>query len=385
MEAILYFGASAKYSAAEKIAGVRDVASAAGLHVQVVADAPDPGRMSELVSFWQPVGAVVDLGPVFSIDTLPLCGVTTVFLSGDASLLPRGAFHIRHDSAATARLAARELLETGFEHFAFVPSREPRHWSDERALAFKQAVGINGRQCLMMERSGACSSETDWQRALRKFVGGLPRPCGLFAANDATAADVLVAARFEGVSVPDDLAVVGVDNFPEICENTLPTLTSVEPDFRSGGRMAARLLLDVVRAHGRFHFSRTMSFGPLRVVRRSSCGRAQCSDKFVAAALELIRREACSGLRAETVARLFPCSRRMADERFRRATGHSFLEEIHCVRLDHAKWLLARSDMPLKTVSDFCGFENPNSLRKFFRRAVGSNMSDWRRENSQKD
>ena len=103
------------------------------------------------------------------------------------------------------------------------------------------------------------------------------------------------------------------------------------------------------------------------------------SDKAVSDALDLIRREACNGLQAVRVAALFPCSRRQADNRFRRATGRSILEEIHAVQLERAKELLRNSSIQLKAISDFCVFTHPNSLRKFFLKATGMTMSAWRR------
>ena len=68
----------------------------------------------------------------------------------------------------------------------------------------------------------------------------------------------------------------------------------------------------------------------------------------------------------------------MADIRFRRATGHSILDEIHAVQLERAQQLARNPNLPLKAISDFCGFTNPNSLRKFFRKATGTTLSAWR-------
>ena len=102
------------------------------------------------------------------------------------------------------------------------------------------------------------------------------------------------------------------------------------------------------------------------------------SDKAVAAALDHIRREACNGLGSSRVAAMFPCSRRQADNRFRRATGRSILEEIHAVQLERAKQLLRDTSVQMKAISDFCGFTNPNSLRKFFKKETGTTLSEWR-------
>jgi len=383
MDAILYFQAKGSVFAPEKLAGAEEVAAAAGVHVQVVDEAPDARRFADLADFWRPLGAIVDCGSIEHPDAAAFGTVPAVFLSGVPDDLPPGAMCVRHDSAATARRAARELMETGFRNFAFVPSREPRRWSDERGEAFAEAIRLNGLRCVEMERPAEGGGATAWQRALRTFVRALPFPCGLFAANDATAAEVLVAARFEDVAVPEKLAVLGVDDFAPVCERTAPTLSSVRPDFRGAGRTAALMLLERARAASGGGKSAkpdaVRTFGPLGVSRRASTRAPAVGDKCAADALEKIRREACSGLRARDAAALFPCSRRMADARFRAATGRSFLEEIHAARLDRAKRLLEETDMPLKALADFCGFETPNALRKFFRAATGATMKQWRR------
>lgn len=383
MDAILYFRAKGAGFAPEKIAGVEEIAAAAGVYVQMVDEAPDARRFTELADFWQPLGAIVDCGSIGGVDASAFGTTPTVFLSGNPDELPPGAMCVRHDSSATARLAARELMETGFRFFAFVPNREKRQWSAARGEAFAAAIRLNGLRCVEMERPPEDGGVTAWQRALRTFIRTLPFPCGLFAANDATAAEVLVAARFEDVAVPEKLAVLGVDDFAPVCERTAPTLSSVRPDFRGAGRTAALLLLERARAASGGGKSAkpdaVRTFGPLGVSRRASTRASVVGDKCAADALEKIRREACTGLKARDVAALFPCSRRMADARFRAATGRSFLEEIHAARLDRAKRLLEETDMPLKALADFCGFETPNSLRKFFRAATGATMKQWRR------
>ena len=383
MDTVLYFQHAASYSAPEKLAGVRDVAVPAGVHVQVVDEIPDAARVAALAEFWRPVGIVVDGGSIENVRAEPFAGFPTVFLSDAPEPLPPGAAVVRNDSAATARLAARVLLEAGCRHFAFVPSRERRRWSDVRGRAFAAAVRLNGGECAVMERpdggGGGGDGESAWQTALRRFLRTLPLPCGVFAANDAAAAGALAVARLDGLAVPEDLVVVGVDNCQSVCEAAVPTLGSIEPDFRRGGRAAAEMLLEAVRGGGAFAGPRERSFGPPRMVHRASTRRLAVRDREVSEALDLIRREACSGLRAADAARVFRCSRRMADARFGRAVGRSFLAEIHAVRLETAKRLLSTTPMQLKAVADFCGFRDPNSLRKFFRAETGVSMREWRK------
>jgi len=124
---------------------------------------------------------------------------------------------------------------------------------------------------------------------------------------------------------------------------------------------------------------RVALYGDLGVERRASTRPLASHDAVAAKALALIRLKAREGLRPAQVAALFPCSRRMADRRFRKAVGHSIGEEIHAVQLAEAQRLLADPERQLKVVSDFCGFGSPGSLRNFFRRETGMSLSAWRR------
>ena len=378
MKTVLYFQSTTKTSAGEKLCGVQSCAAKCGWHVQIVDGIPKTKKIRQIVSFWNPEGAIVECGgTAATVDPSAFGRLPVVFFDHDPSSLPANSLCVTHDSAATGKMAARELMESGVANFAFVPYPEHRFWSEERERGFVAALSLNGYGCHVFSSRLSPKYSTRWQRELREFLKGLPKPCALFAANDYTAAEVLTAAEFTGVKVPDELSVIGVDDAESICERTKPTLSSVKPDLRRGGELAALLLAARLRDGASFRGSRRRTFGPLAVIRRASTRRLAVEDAAVTAALGLIRREACSGLSAKTVLAQFPCSRRMAEMRFKRAVGHSVLDEIHSVQLERARQLLAGT-MPLKAISDFCGFENPNSLRKFFKSQTGMTMTKWR-------
>ena len=379
MDTVLYFQPSSKTFAPEKLAGVRDIMQRRHRQVQVIEEEPSARLVDELWEFWNPIGAIIDCGGEYNdIDATIFGGRPVVFIGHNPDTLPKRFLLVSNDQRETAREAARELLSTGYENFAFVHVADRKKWSELRERGFADALAINGRTCAVFRPADGNGGGIRWMQELRRFVAGLKKPCAVFAANDKTAESVLVAAALEGFSVPDDVAVAGVDNFAPICEHTSPPLTSVEPDFRRGGRLAAAMLLGLAMSKGKWHGDRTQTFGPLRIVHRASTRVLATPDKHVVAALDLIRREACNGIQAQDVAATFPCSRRQADNRFRKATGRSILEEIHAVQLERAKQLLRDTTVQMKAVSDFCGFTNPNSLRKFFRRETGLTPSGFR-------
>jgi LacI family transcriptional regulator len=379
MKTVLYFQSRQNINAGEKLGGVRRIAVQLGWHVQIVERLPSRKRLIALLDFWQPIGAIIECGGTsVTVDPKIFGTLPVVFLDHDPSSLPKDAFCVAHDSAATGMMAAQELLRYGVRKFAFVPYPECRFWSRERERGFVSALSLNGHSCNVFRERHSVGDSTRYHRELRKFIASLPKPCALFAANDQTAAEVLTAAAFAGIKVPDELSVIGVDDFADICEHTEPTLSSVKPDFHRGGSIAALLLDARLRDMSKYSGPRYRTFGPLQVTPRASTRKLAAHDHAVAGALELIRREACSGLTAKEVLKHFPCSRRQAEMRFRKATGRSILNEIHAVRLEFAKQLLSEGGLPLKTISDFCGFDHANSLRKFFKKQTGKTMSEWK-------
>ena len=378
MDVILYFQPATKSSAPEKLAGVMEIAEKSRLHVQIIEEPPTTRCIRELIDFWHPLGAIAECGGEYNdLDTTAFDGIPTVFLTHNPNTLGEKSFAVLHDSGETARLAARELLLTGYEHFAYIPFPEDRFWSEERGTGFSTAIVVNGRDCRTFNST---ARGTRRQRALVDFLRALPKPCAAFAANDRIASEVLAAANFARLSVPDELSVLGVDNFEQICDHTTPALSSIEPDFRRGGNLAMLMLLAVIRSGKSFRGARIRHFGPLRIVRRASTRLLKRGDPAVQQALELIRHKACLGLTADQVAKTLPCSRRMADIRFAQVVGHTILEEIHAVQLERAKQLLLEPNQLLKSISDFCGFSHPNSLRKFFLKETGLTLSGWRKK-----
>ena len=380
MDTILYFQSPSKTSAPDKIAGVHRHAAVADWHVQVVDGAPSTKAFTRLVEFWHPIGIIFECGGGYQeIPTDLFTGLPTVYLDRNPRTLPTDASCVSHDSVATGQLAAKELLVTGHPHFAFVPYPQPRFWSDDRECGFKKALALNGLACETFDGAGRGTLQSvRWQKALRRWIERLPKPCGIFAANDAVAAEVLIAAAQTGFDIPREIAVCGVDNFAPICEHTVPTLTIVQPDFLMAGELAARTLGEI--AQGNHHKAIRLTFGPASIVRRASTRTVKRYDPEVTVALERIRRRACEGISSAEVVATFKCSRRMAEMRFRQIVGRSILDEIQAVRLDKAKELLKDSSLEVSAIANFCGFKAANALWKFFRQETGFSPTEWRKK-----
>ena len=278
---------------------------------------------------------------------------------------------VRSDPKSIAAIAARALLPSGYSDFAFVPHLLPAPWSQERGDAFERCMEIAGKRFHRFERSGEPGAD-----ALERWLKALPKPCGIFAANDAVGEEVLGACAQLGISVPDDVAVIGVDDYAYFCEATIPTLSSIAMNLRGEGRAAVELLEDLMNSPGR---PRPPRIVPARdAVPRASTRFAR--DRRVAHALEFIRLHACTEkFGPRDVVREMGVSRALADRLFRAVADRSILEEIHAVRLARACDLLALGK-PGDVVASECGYASHDDFRRVFRNRMGTTARKWASE-----
>ena len=362
----------------EVMSGVREFAQGTDWELVNVAFDGSPIPVRDLVKFWSPAGCIVEAtGDGVTSETIPkraFGGIPVVYIGGDTPVTPVGATCVIHDATAAGSAAAKELIAIGLENFAFV-GVYGRDWSRRRAETFAAALRMNGKPFSGIDVHIGGKDN----KRLRTWLDSLPKPCGLFAASDAIAATVLSVCRTSGFAVPDDITIVGVDDNVELCESTSPTLSSIHPDFRQGGRLAARLLARKLIGNGKV--PPTTVFAISGIVRRGSTRRTKRKDDCVAAALERIWKPDGVHFSPKEITDGFPCSRRNAEIRFRRATGHSIHDEIMAARIEEAKRLLEKTDLPISSVATECGYASIAHFRDAFRKATSHNPFAWRKQN----
>jgi len=379
MKMILTLLTSTGKAATGFLAGVRDFAQGTDWNIQSIEFHGKTFPIRDLIRFWSPAGCIVDAsGNGLKPGMIPAraFGSTPVmYIGGDTTLLPRNATCVVHDAVAVGEAAARELMTLGFGHLAFI-GWEGHVWSNRRKNAFANALKLNGKDLISID----LPSIDKGIHPLKRWLATLPKPCGILTASDTIAETALNACRLLSISVPDEIAVIGVDDDEAICENTVPTLTSIRPDFRQGGRFAARLLArkilhssDAVRPETTFSIS--------GIVRRGSTRISKRRDDCVSAALERIWSKDGARLTAKDILAQFPCSRRSAELRFRQATGHSVLDELLKARINLAKRLLLDTGLPVSAVIESCGYGSSTYFRDAFREETGLNPFAWRKAN----
>ena len=247
-------------------------------------------NVRDLMKMWQPDGIIVECAgrvpvlPLADFGKLPL-----VLLSCHPQDAARKYSCVYFDNNVVARLAARELLSLGFKDYAFVPYPEDVVWNREREAAFFRMVKANGKEAHKID-VGVAADGKDVMGVLVDAISRIPKPCGVFAVNDEMGSKVVSACKLAGLSVPDDVAVVGVDNDESLCEQSQVSLSSVRIDFEAEGYLSAELLdSQMVSHHKRRRAAKAerLLADVVGLIRRASSRRSV--DARVAKALEHIR------------------------------------------------------------------------------------------------
>ena len=273
--------------------------------------------------------------------------------------------------------AARHFLSLGrFRSFGFVPDVDNLFWSHERQKGFQRGLDRRAHDFHLYVRPSAHGEATDL-RTLTEWLATLPKPSAIMAAWDYRAAQVLSACRDAGLSVPSQVAVIGVDDEEFICEGVVPHLSSVRVD-RDGQGFAAAAALDRLLTGQRRTMLDMTPFRGVRLVVRGSTAPLAPSAELVTRALTFIGNEACTGITVNDVARHLGVSRRLADLRFHELGLGGIAENIRLRQLETARHLIYSTHQSLAQIAAACGFANTDSLRNLLRREFGHSIRKLR-------
>lgn len=291
-----------------------------------------------------------------------------------------GVPKIRPNNHAIGHLGAEHFLERGFRHFAYCGFAN-EGWSCERRDGFVEALRLAGHTCDVLDLEYPGIITPDWNATQTRLIGAwlrhLPRPCAVMACVDVRAFQVIAAAQSAGLRVPEEIALLGVNNDLVRCELSHPPLSSIALNARQSGYHAAEVLDRLLR--GRAPESMEVRVDPLNVVTRLSTDILAVADRNVSAALNFIREQACRGVSVDEVVAHAAASRSQLEKKFRRFIGRSPQAEIRRVQLARAKELLTETDLPLKSIAGFTGFEHIEYLSVVFKRLTGESPGQFRK------
>lgn len=297
----------------------------------------------------------------------------------DSPLFP-GVPKIRPNNTAIGHLGAEHFLERGFRHFAFCGFANER-WSCERRDGFTEALRLAGHECDVFDQEYPGVITPGWNAQqttlLVNWLRQLPKPTAIMACVDVRAFQVIIAAQQAGLLVPEEIALLGVNNDVMRCELSHPSLSSIALNAHQSGYHAAEVLDRLLRQEGTAPTETRIE--PLGVVTRMSTDILAVGDRNVAAALSFIRERACKGINVDEVVAHAAASRSQLEKKFRRFIGRSPQAEIRRVQLARVKELLSETDLPLKTIAAMTGFEHIEYLSVVFKRMTGESPGQFRK------
>lgn len=296
--------------------------------------------------------------------------------SGNPKLTPV----VSLDDVAVGEMAAEHLIDCRLEHFAYY-RRSLSPLSLNRELGFKTALATKGKQYTMFSRDWSNTSDPGkayWLH-LARWLRELPKPVGIFAVDDPAASDLAATCFKAGIGVPDQVAILGVNDDKLLCESAWPPLSSVEGDFQRIGYLAAQILDRLLKGEKLKASERLIRLAPLGIRRRLSTDILAVDDPNLAEAMQYIREHACDPCTVADLLREVPVGRRWLERQFMNKLGRTPHDEILRVQMETARRLLLQTGLGLSDIAARCGFSGLPSFGRAFTRAQGSTPAAFRR------
>lgn len=319
-----------------------------------------------------------------TLDTIQDSGVPAVFVDfppPDFKPYDTRISFVRLDDEAIGVAAAEHLLaRSRFNSYACFIDEPQFQYPYMREAGFRKRLAQTGTfvKTLILPASNTNPREL---RAFHLMLDRLPRPLGIFAVRDRAAPRIYDYCRESQASIPDEIAVVGVDNDEIFCNTQSVQLSSILPDHWRVGYLAAKELNRLLRGA----CGRELVYGKSvkEVVLRASTRIVPPAARLISDMLSFIDEKASGALRVSDVAEAVGVSRRLADLRFRQSCGETILEAINRARVFKIKKMLFSPDArPVAEIAKVCRFSSPAALTRFFHAQTGLTPTEWRAQRS---
>lgn len=324
---------------------------------------------------WQGDGIIADFDDPLIGEALAGSRVPVVAVGGsyeDVGKYPKGIPYVATDNHALMKLAYEHLVEAGLTRFACfsLPEAQANRWAQEREKAFRRLMQRDGLQVEVYRGLG--TSAPLWDSAVEQQIAwlhSLPKPIGIIAVTDARARQLLQACLTAGIAVPEEVALIGIDNDPLTRTLTRVPLSSVIQGTETMGRTAAALLHQML--HGKPCTGTQVLVPPDAINVQASSLHQPLGNPYVMQALLFIRQYACQGIKTDQVAAYVGVSRSSLEAHFRKARGCSVHDEILRFKLAAAAKGLENQSLAIADIAARCGFTSAQYLHTVFRREFG--------------
>lgn len=338
------------------------------------------------LSQWKGDGIIARISSEPIMEELKNLGIPFVDVIGGMADYP-GVPRIVASDEGIGRKAATYFMNNGFRHFALLGMRN-EIWSAARKIGYFNTLhenGFNVKERLLPSFYDPASGEyrrRPWEKIeeeLASWAATLETPCAVFCANDDLGRYLTEACRRAGIAIPDELALLGVDNDDLFCELCDPPLSSIDANHFGIGYEAAAMLDHMIQGKKAPNHPTHVPAG--EIVVRESADVLAIDDVNLATAVHFIRRHACEGIRVDDVAANAFLSRSVLQRRFKATLGQTVNERILMEKLAHARDLLANTALPIVEVAEKSGFRHQEYMGAAFRKHLGTTPSRFRKNN----
>jgi len=279
------------------------------------------------------------------------------------------------------KMGADYLIKRGFRHFGYCGFDE-LPWSIRRGQSFSNTISKAGRS-IYIYKQRASKSPLTWPReitAMAQWLQSLPKPAAVMACNDDRGEQVIEACRFAGLSVPEEVAVLGVDNDRIICQLSYPSLSSVNLNTEKAGYEAAKCLDKLMV--GQRMSARTIVVPATHIETRQSTDIMAIEDTVIANALSFIRRNINKPINANDVANEIAVSRQTLHGRFLKTFGCSIHDQIIYLRMEHVARMLVETNLSLYNIALSLGYPDSKHISRCFKKVMGMTSREYRMKQS---
>jgi LacI family transcriptional regulator len=287
---------------------------------------------------------------------------------------------IKTDDVTIGKMAAEYLLNRGFRQFAFC-GFDNMFWSRDRCRGFADSITEAGfaTQFYKQPKSRIKRLPANELILMADWLKSLLKPVGLMTCNDDRGRGVIEACKMVGLHVPEQVAIIGVDNDELICDLSSPQLSSVALNLERSGYEAAELL-DKLMAGKEKKTNQKILVQPTRIVTRQSTDILAIEDSEVAESVRFIRQCAREMIQVSDVAKVVSVSRRGLERRFRRVLNCSILDEIRRVRLEQVVRMLVETNQSVGQIALALSFPGIEHISRFFRKETGMSPLAYRKK-----
>lgn len=279
-----------------------------------------------------------------------------------------GISNLTGDYFGTGVIAANFFLHKGYKSFAYYGLTDTV-WGRERGEGFKKIVSNKGYEVYEFNNRKRVPSEK-WSfdvEQVSRWLLSLPKPIALFACDDYYALQITEVCKMYDISIPEEIAVLGVDNDKLLCNISDPQLSSIELDIENGGYEAGKLLHQFIEK--KIIAPVDIIIKPVRIVPRASTERFAVSDRHIEQLLQYIDNNYQNPLSVDELTQIIPFSRRVLEKKFKRETGTSVYQYLLDLRIEKFADLLITTDLPLIEAATRSGFTDYKNISRIFTKA----------------